>query len=101
MWALWWTHWPCGKFLCECLSLPVTVFSPVLHRVHINLSLVLYNVEPGYNDIGLYDISPIESHILWYQLILYASVITIVVDNDTIYSPFHYVITEFDCNFNT
>jgi hypothetical protein len=26
-------------------------------------------VEPGYNDIGLYDTSPITSDILWYQLI--------------------------------
>jgi hypothetical protein len=26
-------------------------------------------VEPGYNDTGLYDISPITSDILWYQLI--------------------------------
>jgi hypothetical protein len=28
-----------------------------------------YAVEPGYNDIGLYDTSPIVSGILWYQLI--------------------------------
>jgi hypothetical protein len=28
-----------------------------------------YTVEPGYNDIVLYDTSPIESYILWYQLI--------------------------------
>jgi hypothetical protein len=26
-------------------------------------------VEPGYNDIDLYDTSPIESHFLWYELI--------------------------------
>jgi hypothetical protein len=26
-------------------------------------------VEPGFNDIHLYDSSPIESDILWYQLI--------------------------------
>jgi hypothetical protein len=26
-------------------------------------------VEPGYNDIGLYDASYIVSYILWYQLI--------------------------------
>jgi len=26
-------------------------------------------MEPGYNDIGLYDTSPTESDILWYQLI--------------------------------
>ena len=30
-----------------------------------------YTVEPGYNDIGLYDTSSIASDILWYQLILY------------------------------
>jgi hypothetical protein len=29
----------------------------------------LTTVEPGYNDIGLYDTSPITSDILWYQLI--------------------------------
>jgi hypothetical protein len=28
-----------------------------------------YTVEPGYNELGLYDISPITSDILWYQLI--------------------------------
>jgi hypothetical protein len=28
-----------------------------------------YTVEPGYNDIGLYDTSPIASDILLYQLI--------------------------------
>jgi hypothetical protein len=30
---------------------------------------VHYTVEPGYNDIGLYDTSSITSRILWYQLI--------------------------------
>jgi hypothetical protein len=29
----------------------------------------LITVEPGYNDIGLYDTSSITSDILWYQLI--------------------------------
>jgi len=28
-------------------------------------------VEPGYNDIGLYDTSSITSDILWHQLIPY------------------------------
>jgi hypothetical protein len=28
-----------------------------------------YTIKPGYNDIGLCDISLIESDILWYQLI--------------------------------
>jgi hypothetical protein len=27
------------------------------------------HLEPGYNDIGLYDTSPIASDILWFQLI--------------------------------
>jgi hypothetical protein len=27
-------------------------------------------VEPGYNDIGLYDTSPVASDILWYQTIV-------------------------------
>jgi hypothetical protein len=32
-------------------------------------SAVKNTVEPGYNDIGLYDTSPIASDIVWYQLI--------------------------------
>jgi hypothetical protein len=31
--------------------------------------LYICTVEPSYNDIGLYDTSPIASDILWYQLI--------------------------------
>jgi hypothetical protein len=27
------------------------------------------NLKPGYNDVGLYDTSSIETDILWYQLI--------------------------------
>jgi len=30
---------------------------------------LLRRVEPGYNDVGLYDTSPITSDILWYRLI--------------------------------
>ena len=33
------------------------------------LTVAQNTVEPGYNDIGLYDTSPITSDILWYQLI--------------------------------
>jgi hypothetical protein len=47
-------------------------------------------VEPGYNDIGLYNTSFMASDILWYQLIphcstikLHKSVITTLVYNDT------------------
>jgi hypothetical protein len=29
------------------------------------LKNIAYTVEPGYNDIGLYDTSPIPSEILW------------------------------------
>jgi len=32
-------------------------------------SVLSCTVEPGYNDIGLYDTSPITSDIMWYQLI--------------------------------
>jgi hypothetical protein len=32
-------------------------------------NLVAQSVEPGYNDICLYDTSSIASDILWYQLI--------------------------------
>jgi hypothetical protein len=31
---------------------------------------LISTVEPGYNDIGLYDTSPIASDVLWYQLLL-------------------------------
>ena len=30
------------------------------------VNMFMYKVEPGYNDIGLYDTSSIVSHILWY-----------------------------------
>jgi hypothetical protein len=46
--------------LCLCYSLDNITFLD-------NAS----TVEPGYNDIGLCDISPIASDILWYQLIPY------------------------------
>jgi hypothetical protein len=32
-------------------------------------SRIWNTVEPGYNDIGLHDTSPITSDIQWYQLI--------------------------------
>jgi hypothetical protein len=34
-----------------------------------NIYYMSHTVETGYNDIGLYDTSPIASDILWYQLI--------------------------------
>ena len=34
-------------------------------------------VEPGYNDIGLYDTTSIASDILWYQLIPHLTIITL------------------------
>jgi hypothetical protein len=74
-----------------------------------------YTVEPGYNDIGLCDTSSIASDIVvpvnsslliitsieyseldTIKLItLYSSVKTTIVYKDKIFSPFHYVITEF------
>ena len=33
------------------------------------LTMLSITVEPGYNDIGLYDTSSIPPDILWYQLI--------------------------------
>jgi hypothetical protein len=44
----------------------------LVNWLHVSLNLSkreLITVEPGYNDIGLYDTSPIASDILWYQLI--------------------------------
>jgi hypothetical protein len=35
----------------------------------MTLSTAVITVEPGYNDIVLYDTPPIASDILWYQLI--------------------------------
>ena len=43
-------------------------------------------MKPGYNDIGLYDTSPIETDILCYQLIRHSWILTTLVCNDTIYS---------------
>jgi hypothetical protein len=37
--------------------------------VLIAVAYVVHTVEPGYNDINLYDTSLIESDVLWYQLI--------------------------------
>jgi hypothetical protein len=34
------------------------------------INRLMYKVEPGYNDVGLYDTSSIVSDILWYQLFL-------------------------------
>jgi hypothetical protein len=55
--------------------------------------IYIHTVEPGYNDIGLYDTSSIASDILWYQLIPHSltitlnfSVITTIIYNDTKYS---------------
>jgi hypothetical protein len=39
------------------------------HRLSVADANIMITVEPGYNDIGLYDTSLIESDILWYQLI--------------------------------
>jgi hypothetical protein len=65
-------------------------------------------VEHGYNDIGLYDTSPIASDILWYQLIVTVNHnITLLGYSDIrlkghkIFSPFYHVIIEFDCTFFT
>jgi len=47
----------------------------VLLKFHIctkqDKIMVLCTAEPGYNDIGLYDTSPIASDIPWQQLILH------------------------------
>jgi len=37
--------------------------------VPCGLNISEYAVEPGYNDIGLYDTSTIESALLWHELI--------------------------------
>jgi hypothetical protein len=44
---------------------------------------VLYTVEPGYNDIGLYDTSSIASDILWYQVFTVSHDIILLCYNNT------------------
>jgi hypothetical protein len=61
---------------------------PTLYNTTQTLKLqATYTVEPGYNDIGLYDTSLIASDILWYQLIprCYLNIVLLVY-NDTKYS---------------
>ena len=55
---------------CSGLNVKLTL-RHVVHLVHIFLweKLNRNAVELGYNDIGLYDSSPIASDALWYQLI--------------------------------
>jgi hypothetical protein len=47
----------------------------ILHKYYLDNSHIFQRadltVEPGYNDIGLYDTSLIESDILWFKLIPY------------------------------
>jgi hypothetical protein len=45
------------------------MFSCTIYGLSGCAVLFVNTVEPGYNDIGLYDTSLIESDILWYQLI--------------------------------
>jgi hypothetical protein len=40
-----------------------------IHKMEESSTVFLSTVERAYNDIGLYDTSPIPSDILWYQLI--------------------------------
>jgi hypothetical protein len=47
----------------------VVIVAVFTARYALRFSARRHTVEPGYNDIGLYDISPVESDILWYQLI--------------------------------
>jgi hypothetical protein len=52
--------------------LPLSSFSGITLSVHLNLKTPIfwvskYAVEPGYNDIGLYDTSPIASDIMWQE----------------------------------
>jgi hypothetical protein len=42
--------------------------SSTVHDFHL-LTALTNKVEPGYNDLSLYDISAITSDMLWYQLI--------------------------------
>jgi hypothetical protein len=58
--------------------------------------------KPGYNDIGLYDISATASDILWYQLIprCYHKFLILGYNSrlwPKLFSPFHDVITECIC----
>jgi hypothetical protein len=57
----------CGDY-CNGQAPIRYVYSTVCSKLFIGLS-VCTTVEPGYNDIGLYDASSITSGILRYQLI--------------------------------
>jgi len=66
--------------------------------------MVSYAVEPGYNDIGLYEKSSVASDILWYQLIPHCSrhVMLLGYNNTSllrlkISGSLYNVIAEFDC----
>jgi hypothetical protein len=47
-------------------------------------TIIVNTVEPGYNDIGLCNTSPVTSDALWYQLIRHCNHNTILLGyNDT------------------
>jgi hypothetical protein len=54
-----------------------------MNFVTLEVILISYTVEPGYNDIGLYYASRIESHILWYQFVTVNHNIILLGYNDT------------------
>ena len=48
-----------------------------------NINFLATTVEPGYNDIGLYDVSHIASDILWYQFLTVNNNIILLGYNNT------------------
>jgi hypothetical protein len=48
-----------------------------------NINFLATTVEPVYNDIGLYDTSPIASDILWYQFLTVNNNIILLGYNNT------------------
>jgi len=62
--SYWWNMAP--KSVSKCNRLVLNNIKPkrVPRKIHTS------TVEPGYNDVGLCDISSIASATLWYQLIL-------------------------------
>jgi hypothetical protein len=64
----------CSAVLLQNVIIPQLVkkfciFFFVGVRGPLGLSFAKNTVQPGYNDIGLYDTSSIASDILWYQLV--------------------------------
>jgi hypothetical protein len=66
------------------MTMEYNVFSRNMDRQLSQIPLHIgIRVEPGYNNIGLYDALPAASYFMWYQLVTVIHNITFVGYNDT------------------